>query len=827
MRKAFYFLRLPVRLALSVIFIMSVASAGARDVEQARQAALQQMKAHAAKKANGRGGTAMAVDPQLVFSKAKSGDEAYYYVFTAGENLGYTVVSGDDRLPAIVGYTESGGFDAQRMPDGLAAFMQQYQSFVDNATDEQIAGAMAFKAAAKHAKVDPFMEEKWNQGEPYNNMCPYYAPGERAVTGCVATAVAQILHYYKCPVKLQDDIPAYTTFSYGLSMSAISADVQEDYDWANMLNAYVGFETDAQNNAVARLMQHVGCSVVMDYGEESGANAYPETFTKYFGMDKETVRLLDRENYDISQWDNILYGEMKAKRPVYYCGQSTKSGHAFVIHGYDDGLFYVNWGWGGRCDGYYDITLLNPYGGRGIGGGTSRDGYSCDNEMIIGIQPDNGVVDEAQAPYMIATGVSNSGIYVSENTIVGKVRCYMRNVNLTGKTNISVGYLGGDGKYVSIGTPEEIDSESYSQGVPFRRDVKNISLAYEEGKKYELCVIESKDKVSWIPCLKWGVSASFIVEVNGGELAVTSPESKLVATVELDEEYDGYASFENKINVTVTNSGNLEYYNKVYVNIKAPGAGDYKGVYVTGITAPVDGSTTFSFDYTPSVGGDHAVQVVDKEYNILYDGKLTFKDAPAEAPYLVFESIRCTNASDNKVYADYNDYDWNEEMMKTYQVEMKQVKDTKAEFEFVVVNYGGYYSGPFAVYEYDKDRGTFSGTDKTLKFNEYGKTKFTFTVEGKAGDVAGIMLISLNDYVDISGLSPENKNIHAVKDADFNFLFDCGEIVYLAGSNPDGITSTVADGADDNGAIYNLRGEKVTAPGKGIYIRNGKKFVIK
>lgn len=772
------------------------------------------------------GGTAMAVDPQLVFSKAKSGDEAYYYVFTAGENLGYTVVSGDDRLPAIVGYTESGGFDAQRMPDGLATFMQQYQSFVDNATDEQIAGAMAFKAAAKHAKVDPFMEEKWNQGEPYNNMCPYYALGERAVTGCVATAVAQILHYYKCPVKLQDDIPAYTTFSYGLSMSAISADVQEDYDWANMLNAYVGFETDAQNNAVARLMQHVGCSVVMDYGEESGANAYPETFTKYFGMDKETVRLLDRENYDISQWDNILYGEMKAKRPVYYCGQSTKSGHAFVIHGYDDGLFYVNWGWGGRCDGYYDITLLNPYGGRGIGGGTSRDGYSCDNEMIVGIQPDNGVVDEAQAPYMIATGVGSSGIYASENTIVGKVRCYMRNVNLTGKTNISVGYVGGDGKYVSIGTPEEIDSESYSQGVPFWRDVKNISLAYEEGKKYELCVIESKDKVSWTPCLKWGVSASFIVEVNGGELAVTSPESKLVATVELDEEYDGYASFENKINVTVTNSGNLEYYNKVYVNIKAPGAGDYKGVYVTGITAPVDGSTTFSFDYTPSVGGDHAVQVVDKEYNILYDGKLTFKDAPAAAPYLVFESIRCTNASDNKVYADYNYYDWGTKTIEKYKVEMNEVKDTKAEFEFVVGNYGGYYSGHVEILKYDKTVGMFENTGtKLVNFNGNGTTTLKFTVEGKAGDVVGIILVSASESMDITEL-PE-KNMHQAQNENWAFAFGDGEIVYLAGSNPDGITSAVADGADDNGAIYNLRGEKVTAPGKGIYIRNGKKFVIK
>lgn len=838
MRKAFYFLRLPVRLALSVIFIMSVASAGARDVEQARQAALQQMKAHAAKKANGRGGTAMAVDPQLVFSKAKSGDEAYYYVFTAGENLGYTVVSGDDRLPAIVGYTESGGFDAQRMPDGLAAFMQQYQSFVDNATDEQIAGAMAFKAAAKHAKVDPFMEEKWNQGEPYNNMCPYYAPGEKAVTGCVATAVAQILHYWSCTknsiVSLHADIPAYN--SYYSSFPEVYAG--EVYDWANMLNAYGGSETAAQNDAVAKLMQHVGRSVEMEYGSTSYANASAETFTKYFGMDKELVHELPRNSFNISEWDKILYDEIAAKHPVYYTGSTSKNeGHAFVIHGYDDGLYYVNWGWGGYCDGYFDITLLNPNSSDGAGASTAPDGYSMSNYMIVGIQPDNNVVDKEKYGQLTSRAFNTTyaclgDLAFSDGKVTASATVNVFNFNgFALNKYVSVGYIDENGDVVNVATPELIEFPAADEyGYAYvKYCYPEVSFAAQEGKVYELRVIESSDNTSWVVSGVYKPNEGLVVpvKVSGGSVSVIDYQSTLAATIALNSEGGGYAGMSNTIDITVTNTGNREYYDKVMVIVVVPGQTYETYVYEVGITAPVDGSTTFSFPYTPQTAGEYKFIIRKNTFNEEIGAQtITFKESTP--PQLTFVSIKCTNASDNKVYADYNDYDWDEDVVKTYQVEMYEVKDTKAEFEFVVGNYGGYYSGPVNVFEYDKAAGRILRTRiVTLNFKENGETTFKFTLEGKAGDVVGILLSSRSENVDIIGLPTDDENKHFSKNPVKDFSLDCGEIVYLAGSNPDGITSAVADGADDNGAIYNLRGEKVTAPGKGIYIRNGKKFVIK
>lgn len=780
----------------------------------------------------------MAVDPQLVFSKAKSGDEAYYYVFTAGENLGYTVVSGDDRLPAIVGYTESGGFDAQRMPDGLAAFMQQYQSFVDNATDEQIAGAMAFKAAAKHAKVDPFMEEKWNQGEPYNNMCPYYAPGERAVTGCVATAVAQILHYWSCTknsiVSLHADIPAYN--SYYSSFPEVYA--SEEYDWANMLNAYGGSETDAQNDAVAKLMQHVGRSVGMEYGSTSYANASAETFTKYFGMDKELVHELPRNLFNISEWDKILYDEIAAKRPVYYTGSTSKNeGHAFVIHGYDDGLYYVNWGWGGYCDGYFDITLLNPNSSDGAGASTAPDGYSINNYMIVGIQPDNNVVDKEKHGQLTSRGFNTNWASCLENLAFsdGKVTA-SATVNVLNFNDfaldkyVSVGYIDENGNVVNVATSALIEFPAANPGGTAYVKYCNpeVSFAAQEGKVYELRVIESSDNTSWVVSGVHKPSEGLVVpvRVSGGSVSVIDYQSTLAATIALNSESGGYAGMSNTIDITVTNTGNREYYDKVMVTVVVPGQTYETYVYEVGITAPVDGSTTFSFPYTPQTAGEYKFIIRKNTFNEEIGAQtITFKESTP--PLLSFVSIKCTNASDNKVYADYNEYDWNEEVVKTYQVEMYEVKDTKAEFEFVVGNYGGYYSGPVNVFEYDKASGRILRTRiETLNFKEYGETTFKFTLEGKAGDVVGIVLSSRSENVDIIGLPTDDENKHFSKNPVKDFSLDCGEIVYLAGSNPDGITSAVA-GADDNGAIYNLRGEKVTAPGKGIYIRNGKKFVIK
>lgn len=800
MKKLFNHLMLPMKVALIALFVMSVATADARDVEQAKQAAMQQMKKYAAKKANRKGGTVVAVDPQLVFSKAKRSSDAYYYVFSAGKDLGFTVVSGDDRLPAIVGYTESGEFDAENMPEGLAAYMEQYQNFVDNATDAQINEVKAFKAMAKHEAMAPLMQEKWDQGEPYNNLCPnlsYYSPAgstnvvtKKTVTGCVATAIAQILHYWKCP-DLTSNIDSYTLTrkinGYTNTITTEDVAVGETYDYANMPNVYKGSETTEQINAVAKLMQHVGYSVKMNYGLAqtggSGASASAETFTKYWGMDKELVQQLGRSSYNISQWDKILYKEIAAQRPVYYSGASTGGGHAFVIHGYDDGLYYVNWGWGGQSDGYFDITILNPNNTSGAGASSSKDGYSMGNSMIIGIQPDNENVDDVATAVFTAKTLNVSNLNVVDGNVTATASFTVINFNTVENTRyVSVGYMDDEGNICNVATPVSISITEGTESSGWPGDGNcTISFPCKDGN-YKLCLIESKDQKAWALCPQLVKDfAPVYVKVQGGSASIYTPSTSLSAVAKLDSESGGYAGMSNTINITVTNTGNMEYYDKVsvYVGTTKPA----KATYATGITAPAGESSIFNFAYTPEAAGTYTVWILDKDDNEIGTSNIEFK--AATAPVLSFESITCNNVSSEKTYGAY----------RTYQVEMGKVNDTKAEFAFVIKNDGGYYEGNFSLWKYNFAKGDFYGPYSTyLRIPANTTTTFKFTEEGNIGETVGLILQG-PEGVAITELT--TKNNHTIQGSSSYFPFGDAEICYLAGlpeaTNDLNITYDVAD----------------------------------
>ncbi|MDE6002506.1 MAG: C10 family peptidase [Prevotella sp.] len=808
--------------------VVVTAMAAPRSVEQARVAALQQMKKQGANRASGQVATANE-GPQLVYSKAGKNASPSYYVFSAGANRGFTIVSGDDRLPAIVGYTESGDFDANQLPTNLVSFMQAYQDFADNATDEQIAEIATWRAqAAAHEAVEPFMKEKWNQTAPYNNWCPVYK-SQRCVTGCVATAVAQILHYYsdKHPTDLQANIPAYTsiiqivetdgqTYTYKNDMPAIAAG--EKYDWENMQNVYTGSEIDTLKNAVAKLMLHVGCAVEMKYSpSSSAASATPETFTKYFGMDKELVSYYALADYQIAEWDHMLYKEIAAKRPVYYNGKTTSnSGHAFVIHGYDDGFYYVNWGWGGYSDGYFDITILNPHNTTSAGASSTDDGYSMSNGMIIGIQPDNGVVDEIERPVFTARSLDIDNITVSNNSITASANIAVNNFNSVENTRfVGVGYINEDFQIQNVATPQSVTIAAAPEGQGYRGNaVCNISFPCIDGV-YKLDVIESTDKSNWMACPKntWATPPyhSVYLKVQNGDVSIIdTPSPSLTATAELDTENSGgYTGMNNTINITVSNKGDAEYYDKVYVMASPSSTMPQGYTYATGITAPVGGSTTFSFEYAPQSAGTYNFWILDKYGEEIGKSSIEFK--AATAPVLSFVSIKCANASGEKVFAKYSGYD----------TEMDKVNDTKADFVFKIKNDGGYYKGEFLLYKYDDASSTWKGSYETLEIPANDTKEFTFTVEGNVGDVVGYMLRGYN--VSITPLDNSTSNIHNVITGG-HYSFNDREICYLAGSDT-GVNAIKAE--KENNVYYNLRGEKVDTPSKGVYIKNGKKYIFK
>lgn len=201
--------------------------AAVRSIEQARAAAVRLLSAHAAQKAPGRHATTRL---RLAHTQMKSGSEteAAYYVFTgAAAAHGLAIISGDDRLPEIVGYTDDGTYNPDSLPDAMREYLLQYSDFASHVTDKTAARIMAMRAnTATRAAVQPLIQTHWAQGSPYNDLCPEYGPGRHSVTGCVATAMAQILKYYNYPAQLKADIPAYTTYDNNFAMPAIPAGEQ-------------------------------------------------------------------------------------------------------------------------------------------------------------------------------------------------------------------------------------------------------------------------------------------------------------------------------------------------------------------------------------------------------------------------------------------------------------------------------------------------------------------------------------------------------------------------------------------------------------------------
>ena len=313
-----------------------------------------------------------------------------YYVFNRGNNEGYIIIAGDDAIEPALGYTDSGEFDYDQIPDNMKYWLEDYVEYINYLQSTPDATR---RKVPTHPVISPMLTCNWNQGAPYNNECPMYFTLGRSVTGCVATAMAQIMYFQrsKSVDEVQKDIPGYDTWTshetYGkLSVEGIAAG--SPIDWANMLDSYGSSATAKQKLAVAQLMHYCGVSVEMDYtNSSSGAQSYKvaDALNAYFGY--STAKYVSRSNYTDDSWDALIYSELEQGRVVYLSGANSEAGHAFVCDGYDGNhCYHINWGWGGQSNGHFLLSSLNP-SSQGIGG--SGDGYNQYQDAVIGCEPDN------------------------------------------------------------------------------------------------------------------------------------------------------------------------------------------------------------------------------------------------------------------------------------------------------------------------------------------------------------------------------------------------------------------------------------------------------
>lgn len=317
--------------------------------------------------------------PQKAKAKSRTATTASpsdaYYVFN-NDAGGFVIIAGDDAVTPVLGYTSTGSFDAENLPDGLKDLLKSYERQIAALGDSYQANQTATRAAFTGEKL--LNTAKWNQMAPFNKYTP-----NNYVTGCVATAGAIVMKHHGYPAK------GTGSHSYTWNGKTLTANFELGYDWANMPAQYNG--NDAAFDGVARLMADLGVAVEMQYNKD-GSGAYignlVTALQKYYGYSKLS-HLMAIEDVGAEAWNGRLRDEIDANRPVLYAASdpNTGGGHAFVIDGYKDESFSVNWGWGGYCDGFYKIGALNPESE----GNPTGDKYNVGQSAVFGMEPSGGM----------------------------------------------------------------------------------------------------------------------------------------------------------------------------------------------------------------------------------------------------------------------------------------------------------------------------------------------------------------------------------------------------------------------------------------------------
>lgn len=316
--------------------------------------------------------------PQKAKAKSRTATTASpsdaYYVFN-NDAGGFVIIAGDDAVTPVLGYTSTGSFDAENLPDGLKDLLKSYERQIAALGDNYVANQTATRAAFTGEKL--LKTAEWNQNAPFNKYTP-----NNYVTGCVATAGAIVMKHHGYPAK------GTGSHSYTWNGKTLTANFEHTYDWTSMPAKYDG-TNDAAFDGVARLMADLGVAVEMQYNKDGSGASMEDLLTalkKYFGYSKY-ARLLAIADLGAEVWNDRLRAEIDANRPILYSAvDSNKGGHSFVIDGYKDESFSVNWGWGGYCDGFYRIGALNPEtGGKPLG-----DQYNLSQSAVFSLQPSDG-----------------------------------------------------------------------------------------------------------------------------------------------------------------------------------------------------------------------------------------------------------------------------------------------------------------------------------------------------------------------------------------------------------------------------------------------------
>lgn len=738
-----------------------------------------------------------------------------YYIFNAGDSRGFAIVSGDDRTEPVLGFVDNGDYDADQAPDNFKAWLNSYAEAITYLQTNNVRIVKAPAKADTKTNISPMLTTTWDQTEPYNNACPDFFTYGKSVTGCVATAMAQLLyyHYQHSPNKMvsatQAEIPAYkcSTNWDGHGQISVSAVPQgSKLDWTNMTDTYGPSSTDAQKTAVANLMAYCGASVNMNYANAANGGSgardtrVPGALIKYFGFDRSTV-CVSPTQYSTADWIDAVYNELKAGRPVLYSGQSDEgSGHEFIVDGYEgDNYFHVNWGWSGTYNGKFLLNVLAPESG-GTGAGSIGEGYNNDQTAVFNAAPDYGGKAVKQ--------LSTDNFYISGTTLSYEPHYYG---NETTKFSYGFGIKQADGSIQMIGNKGEVTLASgYEYISVMSVDLSTCNLSAGTYTIVPVYAVSGSNTYQSMWSASKYIQAT--VDASGAITLQEMPQYSLSAA-NFTAGQIRKANFPMSVSADVTNESDAVFTGQVYLfaSTNASSKGNAVATGKVALNANATGNVAMSF--TPSAAGTYHLWLCADQGGNTVLAELT-NVTVSENPTLQITALTVNN-SDVASQREEGNYI------------IMNVSGTEIKGKYTLKAYQNITNQSIHVtlYKYDNETNNYEVYERSHSWKIWN-----YYPKGASGDINfDFTNLSSGRYKLMIACGTMDSSVPEIKDAiwsDDTYCFDLNTSTAIRTIGADSLKPF---------AIYNLQGMKVGETSgttvdaalkllpKGVYIINGKK----
>lgn len=710
---------------------------------------------------------------------SSSEHEAAWYAFNH-EHGGWIILSGDDETPTLLGFSNTGSFDYKNTPESMKWWLSQYVDEINSLRSGKILKVTDTAVPLYKEPIAPMLTTVWDQNAPFNLYTPEI-DGVHTPTGCVATSLAQFMKYYNYPPK------GTGTIAYTMNGSNLSLNLDETpFIWADMLNVYDGNATDAQKDAVSRLMQACGYAVESTYGAyatDASVYLWLKSLVQNFGY-APSSHLVSRIYMNNTDWNNTIYKSLSEGHPVLYSGLGSSGGHAFVCDGYADGGYYhFNWGWAGLSNGYFILSALNP---TALGTGGGAGGFNMGQIALVDcmpnfegsvLTPEMGILEGTQISYSnvsknlsLSGGMMNmSAIYLSARAAF-EIECPDGSVIYAGENNSPLDF------------PVIYTLQTYARKVP-------VILPDGTYKVRPVFGIEEDGKIIWHRADVPVATAPYwtlVVTDGKGTMQPHDVNSDIIVS-DLRPTTGIYIGTQFKVGAMIENKSDREFMSDVYVLVIKPDG--TRSMVSTPNPVDLMPGEKAEVEFTVVPSGNLAVGENMLALGLLEDDNVTPKVYSEISPRISVNVLPFQ--ADVKIEAS-----------EFYVEDAQNVNPENVNLHITMKCMQGNYAYPvrFWIRPQSVTSGTWGQMLQTghVYLNEGETASFTYTFEYPKGE-PGVTYTLLSNYV-----IPQSQS----------WLGSCEFTI----ANPSGIEMLPAD-EPERPRYFNLQGIEVKNPGKGVYIR--------